>query len=155
MRAFLLSTSLFALAACATDNNSVEAIQVSESACFGACPIYELTVTPDDHYQLDGRRFTRINGYSEGDLAPGSYAQMQTLLENANFFSLPENYTFANPELCPGPQISDMPSITISYTTRRNSHTVTWYQGCGAPVMRDLRDGLRDAFDYDEIVRPG
>jgi hypothetical protein len=155
MRAFLLTISLFALAACATDNNEIEAIQVSESACFGSCPIYELTVTPDDHYQLDGRRFTRINGYSEGQLAPGSYALMEDLLDNANFFSLPETYTFANPDVCPGPQLSDMPSITISYTTRRQTHTVTWYQGCSAPVMRDLRDGLRDAFGYEEIVLPG
>lgn len=155
MRAFLVSTSLFALAACATNHNESAAIQISESACFGSCPIYELTVTPDDRYQLDGRRFTRINGYSDGALAPGSFERMQDLLENANFFSLPENYTFANPDVCPGPQLSDMPSITISYTTPRRMHTVTWYQGCRAPVMRDLRDGLRDAFGYEEIVRPG
>ena len=155
MRAFLLSTSLFALAACATQQNAVESIEVSESACFGSCPIYELVVTPDDHYQLDGQRFTRINGFSEGDLAPGSYALMEDLLERADFFSQPANYTFANPDVCPGPELSDMPSITITWTTRRDVHTVTWYQGCSAPVMRDLRDGLRDAFGYEEIVRPG
>ncbi|MEE2526645.1 DUF6438 domain-containing protein [Hyphobacterium sp. HN65] len=155
MRAFLIPLSLFALAACATTGNSSDRIEISEGPCFGACPIYELVVTPDDHYELDGQRFTRINGFSEGDLPRGSFVQMRDLLDRADFFRLPENYTFSNPDVCPGPELSDMPSITITYTTRRGSHTVTWYQGCRAPNMRDLRDGLRDAFGYEDIVRPG
>lgn len=155
MRAYLITLSLFALAACATTNSPTDRIEISEGPCFGSCPIYDLIVTPDDHYELDGQRFTRINGFSEGDLADGSFQRMREMLEQADFFSLPETYTFANPEVCPGPELSDMPSITITYTTRRGSHTVTWYQGCRAPAMRDLRDGLRDAFGYQDIVRPG
>jgi len=155
MRAFLLATALFALAACATSTNSADSIQISESACFGQCPIYDLTVTPDDHYMLNGERFTRVNGLSEGNLDVGSYAQMERLLEDAYFFSRPSDITYNNPEVCPGPPLSDMPSITITWTNRRGSHTVVWFQGCNNANMRDLRDGLRDAFDYEAIVRPG
>ncbi len=156
MRAFLLMTALFALAACATGSNGVaQSIQVSEGPCFGQCPIYDLTVSPDDHYLLDGQRFTRINGLSEGDLPDGSFARMASILEDADFFDLPSDITFDNPDVCPGPPLSDMPSITITLTTRRGSHTVVWYQGCNNATMRDIRDGLRDAFQYQDIVRPG
>jgi len=155
MRLFLLTISLFALAACATTSNNSQSIQISEGACFGQCPIYDVTITPDDHYLLNGERFTRVNGFSEGDLAAGSYARMEDLLENADFFDLPAEFTFNNPDVCPGPPLSDMPSITITWTNRRGSHTVLWYQGCNNATMRDLRDGLRDAFDYESIVRPG
>ena len=155
MRAFLIATSLFALASCATTSQSTDRIEISESACFGSCPIYDLVVTPADQYELNGERFTRINGFSQGELPDGSFERMRDMLERADFFSLPANYTFSNPQACPGPEMSDMPSITITYTNRRGAHSVTWYQGCPAPVMRDLRDGLRDAFGYEDIVRPG
>jgi len=155
MRAFLLATALFALAACATSSNNADSIQISESACFGQCPIYDLNVTPDDHYLLSGERFTRINGFSEGNLETGGYARMENMLEEADFFALPSEITYNNPEVCPGPPLSDMPSITITWMNRRGSHTVVWFQGCNNATMRDLRDGLRDAFDYEAIVRPG
>jgi Domain of unknown function (DUF6438) len=155
MRLFLLTVSLFALAACATTANNGQSIQVSEGACFGQCPIYDVTITPDNHYLLNGERFTRVNGFSEGDLGAGSYTQMERLLDSADFFNLPSEFTFNNPEVCPGPPLSDMPSITITWTNRRGSHTVLWYQGCNNATLRDLRDGLRDGFDYEGIVRPG
>jgi Domain of unknown function (DUF6438) len=155
MRAFILAIALFALAACATTSNTTDIIEISEGACYGSCPIYELSVSPDDHYQLNGQRFTRINGYSEGDLSPGSYARMAEMLDNADFFSIPEDVTYNNPAICPGPPLSDMPSMTITWTTRRGSHTVNWYQGCSNATLRDLRAGLRDAFGYERIVRPG
>lgn len=155
MRAFLLTTALFALAACATSQSSTDRIEISEGACFGPCPIYELTVSPDDRYILNGQRYTRINGVSEGELASGTYDLMIDLLDRADFSDLPPDVTFRNPEICPGPELADMPTLIVTRTTRRGSHTVEWYQGCGNATLRDLRDGLRDAFGYEDIVRPG
>ncbi|WP_421789540.1 DUF6438 domain-containing protein [Hyphobacterium sp.] len=155
MRAFLLSISFFALAACATTGRSSDRIEISEGACFGSCPIYDLTLSPDDRYVLNGQRFTRVNGLTEGALSEGSYAYMARLLSDADFFNLPSDITFNNPELCPGPELSDLPPFTVTWTTRRGSHTVVWYTGCRNPVMRDLRDGLRDGFGYQSIVQPG
>lgn len=155
MRAFLMTITLFALAACATASNTSGSIEISEGPCFGQCPIYDVTLTPDDRYLLNGVRFTRINGLSEGNLDAGSYARMVELLETADFFDLPADITYNNPAVCPGPPLADMPSLTVTWTHRRGSHTVEWFQGCRNPTMRDLRDGLRDAFGYEDIVRPG
>jgi hypothetical protein len=155
MRAFLMTITLFALAACATSSNETGSIEVSEGPCFGQCPIYDVILTPDDRYLLNGERFTRINGLTEGRLEAGSYARMVDLLEEADFFGLPSDITYNNPSVCPGPPLSDMPSLTVTWTNRRGSHTVEWFQGCNNATMRDLRDGLRDAFGYEDIVRPG
>ena len=152
---------LAGLAACAATppagpGTGPTAITVSEQPCFGVCPVYSMTVTPDDRYVLDGERFTRTEGRSEGQLPTGSFGRMVTALQAADFTAIPGEITHGS-EACGQPVASDLPT-TIIATDGPVAHDVVWYQGCFGTPWRDglatLRDTLHQAYRYDQLVAP-
>lgn len=160
MRAFLIAIAAFAVASCATTTDpapgtgEVRSIMLGEEPCFGFCPVYEITLTPDDGYVLNGRQHTATQGESRGMLPEGSFARAVAALETAGFRSLPSDLTYNNAAACPGPQVSDMPYTNVVVEYANGSHAVHHYHGCAAPEMRQLRETLREIVDYNTRIRP-
>ena len=160
MRAFLIAIAAFAVASCATTtgpnpgSGDVRSITLGEEPCFGFCPVYEITLTPDDGYVLDAQRHTATQGESRGMLPEGSFARAVAALETANFRSLPSDLTYNNAAACAGPQVSDMPYTNVAVEYSNGSHSVRHYQGCTSPEMRQLRETLREIVEYNTRIRP-
>lgn len=133
------------------------AITLSEGACFGTCPIYSLTVYPNEFYELDADRFTVNPGMTTGTLPPGSWAAARAALSTASFDTLPADITRGSPA-CGGPFATDLPSATIAETTIAGTRTVEWYPGCfQAPdraALNQLVSDLRLAMDVEGLVVP-
>ena len=132
-------------------------ITLSEGACFGTCPIYSITLYPNEFYELDAGRFTSNPGMSTGTLPAGSWAATRTALQTASFDTLPTDITRGS-VACGGPFASDLPSATIAETTIAGTRTVEWYPGCfQAPdrvTLNQLVADLRIAMDVDGLVVP-
>tara|TARA_R110002072_G_scaffold66952_3_gene164581 strand:+ start:3979 stop:4470 length:492 start_codon:yes stop_codon:yes gene_type:complete len=160
MRAFILSIAVLALAACATGTNAgngpdgLQSFTVDQGPCFGACPVYEITVRPGDQYELDGRRFTRTDGLSSGQLRAGAFADIASAVAAIDFRNLPGDMTFTNPQACSGPQVSDMPYFELTARYADGDKTVRWYQGCNYPGMHDFVDRLQDFYEMDRLIIP-
>ena len=132
-------------------------ITLSEGACFGTCPIYSITVYPNEFYQLDAGQFTSNPGMSTGTLPAGSWAAANTALQTADFGTLPLDVTQGSPA-CGNQVATDLPSATITETTIAGPRTVEWYPGCFAAVDRTrlntLVGDLRTAMTVDALVVP-
>ena len=144
------------LSACASTQpdpaHGLTRITVEETACFGTCPIYELSVQAGGAYQLDARRFTRNDGMRRGQFDAGVFEAMADALIEADFFNLPADITPGSPACGMAP--TDMPGLIVTARRGGDAHTVRYYHGCRAISLREMVDALHEAYGYDTLIAP-
>jgi uncharacterized protein DUF6438 len=124
-------------------------IVLSEGACFGPCPIYDMTLHPDGAYILNGQKFVKDEGITEGKLTPDAWADAEKVLANANFWSLKPKQTHETLSNCQ----TDAPTAKITWRTAEGKEkTVEYNAGCGVPEMQQLVGTLRETFRFNDLV---
>tara|TARA_R110002126_G_C10253376_1_gene482286 strand:- start:118 stop:624 length:507 start_codon:yes stop_codon:yes gene_type:complete len=165
MRALLLALTALALSACATTQTGPgptgvawTEIEISEGVCFGFCPIYTITITPDDRYQLNGERFTRHDGQTSGTLDAGSFQRLAAILQRHGAESLPADITMNNPANCGRSVMSDMPDFRLGLTGPDGRQDIVWYPGCADSPYRDalsqIQTAVREVYEYETLIAP-
>jgi len=126
-----------AVAACAARETAPEPVDADDritlerGPCFGACPMYTLTVWGDGRVEFDGRRFVAQEGRDTAQVPPADVARLFALADSIGFHDLPADITPANERACGGAW-TDMPSATVTIERGAASHTVNHYHGCPA-----------------------
>ena len=87
-------------------------ITFAEGPCFGACPVYEMLITPDDRYYVYPERFTHREQPYSGELPRGSFNKIHDLTVREPYRSLKADYT-PDSGNC-GAAATDMPSAKFS-----------------------------------------
>lgn len=164
MRRFALPV-LFLAAGCASDApppppafvplsvETADYIRLAEGPCFGACPVYELTLYPEGQYVLMGERFTESADRADNKPSEESFELAQAILTAAGFEDLPDDITMDNPEACPNPA-TDLPTAEITIGDARGYYrTVTYYQGCFHAVAELMLRQLRSVMRISDLVR--
>jgi len=160
MRVLFLALTAFWLTACATaqPGPAWTAIEISEGACFGTCPIYTIRVTPDDRYELNGERFTRTSGETTGTLEAGSFQRLAAILQAHDAESLPADITPGNPDACGRGIMSDLPDFRLDLTSGGGRQAIAWYPGCAGSPYRDtltqIREEVRQVYDHETLIAP-
>ena len=158
--ACLATLLLVGLSACAATADppapvAYRAISVTETPCFGFCPAYTITVTPDDRYVLEARSHTRTQGRTTGALDTGSFARMTAVLEREDAAGLPVSVSRTDEDTCPLWH-TDAPGYELSITRMDGRQDVSWYRGCsGHPAIERLErisEALRAQYDYDTLI---
>ncbi|WP_428407933.1 DUF6438 domain-containing protein [Hyphococcus sp.] len=112
---------------------------LKRTACFGFCPVYDVTVYENDVLIFHGERFVAETGGAVSKRLPdGSFKKLISIARAHNFSDFDARYPNEAGDNC-GPIPTDMPSIIISFDSGRLDHEVNLYQGCSF-------DG-RDSFD--------
>ena len=86
MRAWMIGlVASLPLAGCVTTaaaaGEQVESIAYETGPCFGACPVYRLTVNRDGSGLFVGRRFTAVTGERRFSVTPAQYRAFVRQLE--------------------------------------------------------------------------
>ena len=113
----------------ANQNTSGDQITLERGACFGTCPVYQLTIKSDGTVAFDGKRFTKTTGNATGKISQNDFRALVSEFEKINYFSLPDAYTPGTKE-CPR-MITDMPSADTSIRLKGRMKSVAHYYGCG------------------------
>lgn len=125
------------------------AISLEEGPCLGTCPVYGMTLHPNGAYILNGERFVNTSGVSEGRLGKKAWTQAETILTDANFWSLKAVQTMETMEGCH----TDAPTVKVMWrTVEGKEKTVTYNAGCGVHEMQDLVSKLREAMGFGDLV---
>ncbi|MBI1358981.1 MAG: hypothetical protein GC155_01725 [Alphaproteobacteria bacterium] len=124
-------------------------IVLSEGPCVGTCPVYDITLHPDGKYTLNGERFVKTMGVTNGDIGESAWTSAEGVLKDAGFWKLEALQTHANlPECQP-----DAPTVKITWRTSEGKQkTVIYDAGCGVDSMQKLVSNLREALDFDGLV---
>lgn len=145
-----------ALAACSPAELGVETVHtgdpvivLSEGACDQTCPVYDMTLKPDGSYLLNGVRFVKTPGVSDGGLGTGAWEAAEKALAAANFWQLEPDQTSNTQTSCqPG-----TPTATVTWRQAEGKQkTLKYRAGCGGPEGRALIPALRQAMQFDSLV---
>ena len=124
-------------------------VVLSEGECAQTCPVYDMTLHPDGSYALNGVKFVKTTGVSEGNLGADAFKAAEAALTEAGYWALPTNQTSAVSENChPG-----APTVNVTWRNDAGKQkTIAYTAGCGGPEMRSVVVALRQAMSFDALV---
>jgi hypothetical protein len=145
------------MAGCATIAGRPQAIEAETiayetSPCFGACPVYAVTVQPDGSGTFEGKRFTAVTGTRSFTITPAAYRAFAAALAayEPNGERLVQPGT---PDCRNAP--TDMPSVEVRWTrlSGENNHLV-FYRGCrvGNEAMAQALQQAPDLLPIAEMI---
>ncbi|TPG22324.1 hypothetical protein EAH79_13440 [Sphingomonas koreensis] len=153
MRTMIIAAAALLLGACATDNApppqtgpqpiETDSITLETQPCFGACPVYAVTVTPDGHGVFTGKRFTAVTGDHDFTLSRVDYRHFAEALAPYHPAGGEVRYEMGSANCGPAP--TDMPSIDVTWSSQiGSSERLHFYFGCSRKNP-DLAAALRAA----------
>lgn len=146
MRKFLFGSALAlaALPACATmpaATSPVQTIIYETGPCFGACPVYRLTVNSDGSGTFEGRRFTAVTGTRSFQATPQQHQAFARQLEPVRPARRTVRYAG---ESC-DTMATDLPSTEVTWRSSRAEQQLYFYHGCDMERNRPLAERLNAA----------
>ena len=144
MSTILPTAMLLALAGCATTAGAGpagETISYETGPCFGACPVYKVTVGPDGTGTFEGRRFTAVTGSSSFRLTPAQFRAFAAQLAPVRPARGTVRYSG---EAC-RMMATDLPSAEVVWSGSGGERRLYFYFGCDMERNRALAARLRAA----------
>ena len=138
--ALLLSAMPLAPAMAAKE--PVSSITYETGPCFGACPVYRVTVNANGSGLFEGQRFTATSGTQRFRLTRRQYRAFVASL--APVRPARGDLRYEGREMCPH-MITDMPSASVVWHGRRTEQRLYYYFGCDRERNRALAERLRQA----------
>ena len=121
-----------------------DSITLETSPCFGACPVYAVTVRPDGQGTFVGKRFTAVTGERRFTLTPAQYDAFAARLAPYRPASGEVRYAPGEPNCAQA--ATDMPSVDVTWTRAIGDFQhLSFYFGCGMEENRAMRDALGHA----------
>ena len=138
---------LLVLAACATvpdpaPGSPVESLSYETGPCFGACPVYRVTVTADGQGKFEGRRFTAVQGERRFTL---TRAQFDAFAHQLAPLRPSTGIVRYSGETCER-MATDLPSADVEWKAADGSgQGLYFYFGCDMEKNRAMAERLRAA----------
>lgn len=137
----LLMVFTLAVPAAAQDEDAEVAVTLERTACFGACPVYEVTIYTDGTVVFEGERFVEAEGRQTTIIEPEVVQQLVEGFEEAGYFEWDDEYTEMT--------VSDLPTIITSVTRDGVTKQITRYAGdSNAPVALPYLEAWIDLAAY-------
>ena len=146
--------AMLALAGCASGGErpgtpvaiQEDAITYQTSPCFGACPVYSVTVRPNGTGVFIGKRFTAVDGERAFKATVAQYQAFASRL--LPFRPKRGDVRYAPGEPNCGAAATDMPSVDVSWRSGwDDTRHLSFYFGCGMEEKRAMREALAHAPD--------
>jgi len=120
----LIAIILLSSVACAskkkmqqTDSNEkIEVLTLTKTACFGECPVFTLRIYSNGLAVLDGKKYVKHIGLSEMMLTPDEMKGLMKSCDDAQLFSLNDQYT---------ERVMDLPTTTLIYRREGETKRIT------------------------------
>jgi len=126
MRKFTILFALLALVLAALPAAAQEpqvAVTLHRDACFGACPVYTVTIYTDGTVVYNGERFVDVEGEQTASIDPETVEQLVADFEAAGYFEWEDEYT--------GMGITDQSTVITSVTRDGETKQIVHYLGDG------------------------
>lgn len=124
-------------------------IVFSKGACYGDCPVYNLTIYNTGLMKFNGVRSTQMLGKYEKQLTETEYIQLVKNCRRANLWKLDDNYDM---------NIADLPTTTLSFSDKEKQKTIKSKRGFPSPVdslEKQLLNLIRqDGWNQTDFVAP-
>jgi hypothetical protein len=127
----------------AAEDGGVPSISFETGPCFGACPVYKVTVNADGTGLFEGRRFTAVTGERPFALSLSQYRAFVAHL--APLRPASGDLRYSGPPLCQR-MATDLPSAEVTWRTRDGDEQhLYFYYGCDMERNRAMAERLNAA----------
>ena len=147
-RKYVISLLAGGLAACATlprasvPGSLPESISYETGRCFGACPVYKVTVSRDGQGLFEGRRFTTVTGERRFVVTP---AQYRAFAEHLAPLRPPSGSVHLDAQPACTQMATDLPSASVTWRSGGTEQSLHYYFGCDMEARRAMAERLRAA----------
>ncbi len=119
---------------------------LQRTACFGWCPVYQITVLSDGTMKYVGTNFVKQTGERTVKLTPAQLASLRAAFGKADYFSFADRYEHR--------QVTDNPSTFTSYSDGTRQKSVSHYHGDhSAPeALGKLEDEIDRIVQIDRLI---
>ncbi|MBI3244024.1 MAG: hypothetical protein HYZ49_17210 [Chloroflexi bacterium] len=117
-------------------------ITLQRTPCFGTCPIYKLTVYGDGRVEYEGEQFVAVEGTQTATITADQVKALAAAFEQANYFTLPDNYTAL---------VTDLPTTITSVTFNGQTKTIENYGGCFEEID-SLNKAPQALCDFEALI---
>lgn len=93
-------------------------LTLERTACFGACPMYKLTVYGNGKVVYEGKRFVKVTGTHTTTISQSAVRKLVAEFQRLQYFQLPDSYTGGH---------TDAPSAITSLSMGKQQKTVNHY----------------------------
>jgi hypothetical protein len=150
MRIILAATISVVLTSLAAADSKITKITLERTPCFGACPVYKLTIHQSGQVEYEGKNHVRQKGSGTGRISAEDFVKLVKKIEEINFFSLNDRYDGKNPDGS-GVTVTDLPTTKTSVTRGNRTKTVENYFR-GPKGLKELEDLIDDVTKSAEWV---
>ena len=148
-----------ALAGCATTGaldaeGGPASISYETGPCFGACPIYRVTVNADGTGVFEGRRWTAVEGSRSFRVTAQQYRRLVAHLEPLRPASGSVRYSGEACEM----MATDLPSADVTWEGPAGTQQLYFYHGCDMEKNRAIAERLNavpDLLPIGEFISAG
>ncbi len=143
---------LLALAACSRPQtpprqaDPIDQITLKRRACYGTCPVYEVSVASDGSVRFVGQGYVQRHGVIHERIAPERWQRLLAAVDDADFFSLLRRY--APHDGCTE-RMTDQPSYRISVSRAGKVKRVVVYEGCKSTPALEAASRLGSTIDAE------
>ena len=150
---FGLGLASLTLAGCATvaaaPTGGLESIAYETGPCFGACPVYRVTVNRDGSGVFEGRRFTAVTGERRFQATAEQFRAFARHLAPLRPATGEVHYSGENCSMT----ATDMPSADVAWHGAGGAQQrLSFYFGCDMERNRAIAERLRAAPDLLPIA---
>jgi hypothetical protein len=119
-----------------------DSIRYETGPCFGACPVFSVSVSPDGTGTFDGRQHTAVQGRRSFRISPTQYRAFSAHLAPLR---PAEGSVRMSGEAC-RQMATDLPSAEVTWFSQiGNSQSYYFYYGCDMERNRAIAERLRSA----------
>lgn len=120
------------------EQNGEVLIRMQRTACYGRCPIYDITIYKNRLLIYNAKQFTDTTGCFFRQLTKQQVNDIQAAFFTANFFDMADKYPEEKAAL------TDLPSCIIFYNNGKRQKTVTERHVDTPPALKQLEQQIDD-----------
>lgn len=123
-------------------------VTLERTACFGACPMYTVTVDQGGAVTFDGKRFVASTGNHSARVDAQALSRLRQAVEASDFFALKDCYCERN--------VTDLPSAIVTVNLGDRKKTVRHYAGdrSAPPALIELQEQIDRLASTERWIKP-
>ena len=110
------------------------AITLARTSCFGACPVYAVSIDAKGTVKYEGKKFVRVPGRQSDQIPVSRVAELVATIDRIRFFELNDEYRVIRNADGTTTMVSDLPTTFITVTRDGQTKSIEDYVGAPEPL---------------------
>ena len=104
-------------------------IKLERTSCFGACPVYSVTIDAKGAVTYEGKKFVRVGGRQTDQIPASRVAELAATVDRIRFFELDDQYQVIRNADGTMTSVTDLPTTLVTVTLAGRSKVIIDYLG--------------------------